>query len=195
MKKRSMIILALGIYFSASAQTQWKVDKAHSNIKFSVTHLVVSEVEGNFKSYEGTVTTKSATDFSDLQADINIAVNSINTDNDMRDTHLKSAEFFSAEKFPSITFKSASCKKITEKTFKLSGDLTITNITKKVTFDVTYNGTTKDPYGNTKAGFKASISINRFDYDLKWNTLTEAGGMVVGDEVKINVNLELSLQK
>ena len=195
MKKTSIIALALFSQFASMAQTKWNLDKAHSGIKFAITHLVVSEVEGNFKLYEGTIETKTATDFSDAKVDFSVDVNSVNTENEMRDKHLKSDDFFSAEKYPAIKFKSISCKKISAKTFKLEGDLTIRDVSKRVSFDVTYNGNAKDPYGNTKAGFKATTSINRLDYKLKWNSLTETGGMIVGDEVRITVNIELALQK
>lgn len=195
MKKLSIIILALFSQFITLAQTKWNLDKAHSGIKFAITHLVISEVEGNFKLYEGAIETKTATDFSDAKVDFSVDVNSVNTENEMRDKHLKSDDFFNAEKYPSIKFKSVSCKKITAKTFQLEGDLTIRDVTKRVSFDVTYNGNIKDPYGNTKAGFKASTSINRLDYKLKWNSLTETGGMVVSEDVRITVNMEIALPK
>jgi polyisoprenoid-binding protein YceI len=176
------------------AQTKWNVDFAHSSIKFTVTHLVISEVDGSFKSYTGSVTSTSP-DFNDAVIDFTIDVNSISTDNDMRDKHLKSPDFFDAEKFPQISFKSASFKKVAGNKYELDGDLTMHGITKPVKFDVTYGGTVKDPYGNTKAGFKATTTINRFDYNLKWNALTEAGGAVVSQDVVINVKMELGQAK
>jgi polyisoprenoid-binding protein YceI len=176
------------------AQSKWTVDLAHSSIKFSVTHLVISEVEGQFNTYSGTVVASNA-DFTDATIDFSVDVNSINTDNAMRDKHLKSADFFDAEKFPQITFKSTSFRKISEGKYELNGDLTMHGITKPVKFDVNYGGTIKDGYGNTKAGFKATASINRFDYDLKWNALTEAGGAVVSKEVNVVIRLELVKSK
>jgi polyisoprenoid-binding protein YceI len=195
MKNLSIGIMTLLAPAVVSAQTQWKIDKAHSNIRFAVAHLVVSEVEGNFKMYDGTIISSGPTDFTDTKVDFSIDVNSLNTENEMRDKHLKSDDFFNAEKYPQIKFKSSSFTKITNKTYKLEGDLTIRDVTKKVVFDVTYNGSMKDPYGNIKAGFQASTKINRFDYKLKWKALGEGGGMVAGEEVKITVNMEVGLQK
>ena len=180
--------------FVSEAQTNWNTDNTHSNVKFTVTHLVVSEVEGSFRVFSGTV--KSAKpDFTDASINFSVDVNSINTDNEMRDKHLKSDDFFNAEKFPAMTFKGTSFKKVSGNKYVLQGDLTIRDVTKKVTFDVAYGGTTKDPWGNTKAGFKAKAKINRFDYNLKWNTVTEAGGAVVSKDVDVVVNLELNQEK
>lgn len=163
-------------------------------MKFSATHLLVTEVEGYFKVFDGTLKTTRA-DFGDATVQFSVDVNSINTDNEMRDKHLKSDDFFNAEKYSQMTFTSTSFKKTSGNKYVLEGNLTIRDVTKKVTFDVTYGGTIKDPWGNTKAGFRAKGKINRFDYNLKWNTLTETGGAVVGKEVEVTVNLELGLQK
>lgn len=195
MKKTLIALVFVAIAGTGVAQTStWKTDNAHSAVKFSVSHLVVSDVEGTFKVYNGTVQSAKP-DFTDAKIDFAVDVNSINTDNEARDKHLRSDDFFNAEKFPQMSFKSTSFKKISANKYVLEGDLTIRDITKRVKFDVTYGGTVKDPWGNTKAGFKATGAINRFDYNLKWNTLTEAGGAVVGKEVSIIVNLELAQQK
>jgi len=174
--------------------TTWNIDNAHSNIKFSVSHLVISDVDGVFRSYNGTIQSSNL-DFSDAQIDFAVDINSINTDNEGRDTHLKSDDFFNAEKFPQMLFKGTSFKKVNGSKYALEGDLTIRDITRKVKFDVTYGGTVKDPWGNIKAGFKVKGVINRFDYNLKWNSLTEVGGAVVGKEVEIVLNLEFGQQK
>ena len=129
-------------------------------------------------------------DFSNAKISFSANVASISTDNDQRDGHLKSDDFFNSEKYPQMTFKGTSFRKIKDNKYQLKGDLTIRDVTKPVTFDVTYGGTMKDPWGNTHAGFKATTTINRFDYNLKWNTLTEAGGAVVGKDVEIKVNVE-----
>ena len=179
---------------SLSAQTKWTVDNAHSGVKFTVSHLVISEVEGSFKTFTGSMTAAKP-DFTDAQVEFSVDVNSISTDNEMRDKHLKSDDFFNAEKFPNMTFKSISFKKLTPKSYELTGNLTIREVTKKVKFAVTYGGTVKDPYGNTKAGFKATAVINRLEYGLKWNTLTEAGGAVVGKDVTIVLNAEFAKAK
>ncbi|HOK51688.1 MAG TPA: YceI family protein, partial [Bacteroidales bacterium] len=173
------------------AQSKWQVDTAHSTVKFSVQHLVISEVEGSFRTFDGSIVSKND-DFTDAVIDFSVDVNSINTDNEMRDNHLKGDDFFNAAKFPKMTFKSKSFKKVSGNKYELVGDLTIRDVTKTVKFDVTYGGTAKDPYGNIKAGFKASAVINRFDYGLKWNALTEAGGAVVGNEVNVSLKLEFN---
>jgi polyisoprenoid-binding protein YceI len=176
------------------AQTRWQVDKVHSTVKFSVQHLVISEVEGSFRSFDGTIVSKND-DFTGADIDFSVDVNSINTDNEMRDNHLKDDDFFNVAKYPKMTFKSKSFKKISGNKYELVGDLTIRDVTKTVKFDVTYGGTVKDPYGNIKAGFKASTVINRFDYGLKWNALTEAGGAVVGNEVNVTLKLQFAQVK
>lgn len=191
------LIVAAALVLSQSAlfaQTKWTVDPVHSSAKFTVTHLVISEVEGNFKKFDGTLT-NTKPDFTDAVVDFNIDINSIDTDNEMRDKHLKSDDFFNAEKYPNMTFKSTSMKKISGNKYALMGNLTIRSVTKPVKFDVTYGGTAKDGYGNTKAGFKASTVINRFDYGLKWNTATEAGGATVGKDVTIDLRLEFTQAK
>lgn len=171
----------------------WTLDKSHANVKFTVTHMVISEVEGTFKVYDGTIVS-SKPDFTDAKIDFSVDVASINTENEGRDKHLRSDDFFNAEKFPKMTFKSTSFKKTGDKTYVLEGDLTIRDVTKRVKFDVVYGGQAV-AWGKTKAGFKASGSINRTEYGLKWNSLTEAGGMVVSEDVAINLNLEFEKGK
>ncbi len=193
--KKLFLTIALGAItgFASLAQSTWSVDNAHTKIEFSVSHLVISETVGFFKTYGGSITT-TTDDFNGANIQFSVDVASINTDNEMRDNHLKSDDFFNAEKYPKMTFKSTSFKKVDGKKYKLIGQLTIRDITKAVEFDVVYNGTVKDPYGNTKAGFKLMGSINRFDYGLKWNTMAEAGA-VVGDMVEIKINIELTKDK
>jgi polyisoprenoid-binding protein YceI len=176
------------------AQTKWNLDNSHTNVKFTVTHMVISEVDGYFKTFSGSMTS-SKPDFTDATIEFTVNVASINTDNEQRDGHLKADDFFNAEKYPVMTFKSISMKKLSGNRYELTGDLTIRDITKQVKFAVTYGGTAKDPWGNTKAGFKASTSINRFDYGLKWNTLMEAGGAMVGQDVTISINAEFAQAK
>lgn len=178
----------------ASAQQNWTVDNVHSSVKFSVTHLIISQVEGSFKTYSGSIS-NTKEDFTDAKINFAIDVNSINTDNSMRDDHLKSDDFFNAGEYPKMTFVSTSFRKVSGNKYVLEGNLTIRNTTKKVKFDVTYGGIAKDGYGNTKAGFKARATIDRFDYGLKWNALTEAGGATVGNEVEIILNLQFALAK
>jgi polyisoprenoid-binding protein YceI len=194
MKKLLLSLVFVATSSVISAQTNWGVDASHSNVRFSVSHLVISEAEGNFKTFDGKVTS-TGNDFNDAKVEFSIDVNSINTDNEGRDKHLKGDDFFNAEKYPKMTFKSTSFKKVDGKKYILTGDLTIRDVTKSVTFDVNHMGVTKDPWGNTKAGFKATSSINRKDYKLLWSVATETGGLVVGDEVAITINLELNQAK
>jgi polyisoprenoid-binding protein YceI len=194
MKKLLIVLALVASQFAVKAQTKWILDRAHSNAKFTVEHLVISEVDGTFKSFNGNVTSAKP-DFTDAAVDFTIDVNSIDTENEQRDGHLKGDDFFNAEKYPKMTFKSTSFKKKSGNKYELKGNLTIRDVTKPATFSVVYGGTTKDGYGNTKAGFKATTSINRFDYGLKWNALTEAGGATVGKDVQIKMNLEFAQAK
>lgn len=177
-----------------SATGKWAVDPAHSAVKFNVDHLVISEVDGNFKKFDGTIVAPG-TDFTNAKVSFTVDVNSINTDNADRDKHLMSDDFFSAEKFPKMTFVSTSFKKIKGNIYSVEGNLTIRDVTKKVTFAVNLGGITKDPWGNIKAGFKAAGTINRKDFGLQWSKVTEAGGAVVGDEIRMQINLEFAQQK
>ncbi|MBS3944971.1 MAG: YceI family protein [Melioribacter sp.] len=186
------LFLAILVFSAASlsAQTNWSVDKSHSKIGFSVSHLVITDVDGFFKDYEAKVTT-NGDDFSTANIEFTVNTASIFTDNEGRDKHLRSDDFFNAEKFPKMTFKGKSMRKVSDNKFKLVGDLTIRDVTKQVELDVRYNGMVKDPWGNTKAGFKVTGEINRFDYNLKWNTAIETGALVVGREVELIIDLQL----
>jgi polyisoprenoid-binding protein YceI len=167
----------------------WKLDKVHSSITFSVKHMVISEVAGKFGDFDITFTS-SKDDFSDASVESIIKVASINTEVAQRDGHLKSDDFFNAEKFPEIRFKSTSFQKTGDGTYKITGDMTIRDITKPVTFDAVYNGSAV--MGNSvHAGWKATTFINRFDFGLKWNRALETGGLIVSDKVNITLNLEL----
>jgi polyisoprenoid-binding protein YceI len=179
---------------AAATPTKWVLDPAHSTVKFSVSHLTVSEVEGSFKLFSGILESNTA-DFNNAKVEFSVDVNSINTDNDMRDKHLKGDDFFNAEKFPKMTLSNAVLKKVKANTYVLEADLTIRDVTKKVKFNVTGGSTMVDPWKNTKTGFKATGKISRKAFNLRWNTLTEAGGAVVGDEVSMTINVELALQK
>jgi polyisoprenoid-binding protein YceI len=194
MKKTILILAATLGSLASQAQQNWKVDGAHTNVNFLVDYMVVSELEGTFKKYDATATSEKP-DFSDLKINFTVDVNSINTENEMRDKHLKGDDFFNSEKYPSMTFKSVTMKKVSDKKYILEGDLTIRDVTKRVKFDVNYGGTVKDPWGNTKAGFKASTKINRLDYGLKYNSALESGEMVASNEVTININTVLIKQK
>jgi polyisoprenoid-binding protein YceI len=184
------LFLALFTFSVINAQTKWAVDKSHSKVQFSVSHLVITDVTGQFKSFDASVEAAKE-DFTDAQINFSVDIASINTENDRRDGHLKGDDFFNAEKYPKMTFVGKSLRKVGDNKYKLVGDLTIRDVTKSITLDVRYNGTAK--MGNTvKAGFKITGEVNRFDYNLKWNALTEAGGAVVGKTVYITVDLELN---
>ncbi|MFT3705168.1 MAG: YceI family protein [Agriterribacter sp.] len=187
MKKITFAFLFVVSAFTVSAQT-WTLDKAHAKLGFGVTHLLVSDVEGNFKTFDATINA-SKSDFSDAVIDLSADVNSINTDNDQRDKHLKSADFFDATKFPSLVFKGKSLKQVSGKKYKLSGDLTIHGVTKPVELDVTYNGTIEHPYTKKPvAGFKVSGTIKRSDFGIG----ASVPNGVVSDEVEIVANAEFS---
>ena len=183
----ALLFLVSTLSFS---QTTWTVDKSHSKVGFSVSHLVITDVEGFFKDYDAQITT-DGDDFSKAKIDFTIKTASIFTDNNDRDNHLRADDFFNAEKYPAMTFKGKSMKKVGDKKYKLVGDLTIRDVTKQVELEVKYNGTVKDPWGNTKAGFKVKGEINRFDYNLKWNKAIETGSLVVGKDVELVIDLQL----
>ncbi len=189
---KKLFILFAGLSMAAASSAQgWNLDKTHSSVNFSVSHMVVSEATGNFKDFSGDVKSEKA-DFSDLSVNFTIKVASINTDDEKRDGHLKSPDFFDAAKYSDITFKSTGVKKINDKKYELTGDLTMKGVTKKVTWEVKYNGTVKDPYGFNRAGFKATTTVNRKDYGVSWNKTLDAGGVAVGDDVTITVNAEIT---
>lgn len=192
MKKLSILlslvlIASLGMY---AQKTTYGFDKAHTNVRFSIAHMVISEVDGNFSDFDGKVVT-SKEDFTDADISFKINVESINTDDAKRDEHLRSPDFFDVANNPEITFESKSMEKISEKEYKLTGDLSMNGKTKSVTLDVKYGGTIVDPWGNTKAGFKITGTINRLDWGLKYNSVMDSGGLLIGEEVDIVCNVEL----
>jgi len=171
--------------------TKWKIDPAHSEINFRVKHLVVSTVRGHFDNFNATIET-SKEDFSDAKIRFEADIKSINTNNEQRDTHLKSADFFDAENHPKMSFESTSVKKISESNMQVKGNFTLRGVTKEITLDVNFNGIVSG-FGDVKvAGFEINAKLNRFDYGLQWNTLTEAGGVVVSNEVKIEILAEFN---
>ena len=174
-------------------KTVWAIDPMHSEIQFKVKHLVISTVTGYFHKYDASFTS-SKEDFTDAEVKFTADISSISTNNEQRDTHLKSDDFFNAEQHPKMTFVSKEIKKVSGDKYKLIGDLTIRDVTKTVELDVEYGGTMVDPYGNTKVGFEVTGSINRKEFGLKWNAVTEAGGAVVSDQVKIIANVQFAKQ-
>jgi polyisoprenoid-binding protein YceI len=189
MKKiNTIVLLLLTVAGSAFAQTKWNTDAAHSKVGFTVTHMTVAEVEGNFKDFTATVASKSE-DFNGAEVEFTAKVASINTENENRNNHLKSDDFFNAEKYPDITFKGVLVKENGK--YQLKGKLTLRDVTKDVAFDVTYGGTVDTGRG-VKAGFKLTGKINRLEYGLKWKNALANGSLVVADEVQINVKIELN---
>jgi polyisoprenoid-binding protein YceI len=172
-------------------KTKWAVDAVHSEVQFKVKHLVISTVTGTFKSFDGSFETEEE-DFSNADIEFTIDTNSIDTNQSDRDAHLRSADFFDSEKYPKISFVSTSFEKIEDEKYKLRGDLTVKDVTKPVVLDVEFGGTATDFYGNEKAGFEINGKINRKEFGLVWNAITEAGAIVVGDEVKLNINLQFA---
>jgi polyisoprenoid-binding protein YceI len=187
MKKLNVLAALVLISGSVFAQTTWSIDKVHSKIGFSVAHMVVAETEGIFKDYTASVVSKSE-DFNGAEVSFTAKVASINTENERRDGHLKSADFFDAEKFPEITFKGNLVKEGNK--YKLKGDFTMKGVTKKVEFDVAYGGQINTGRG-VKAGFKVNGTVNRQDYGVSWANKMAGGEMVVGNEVTLIIKVEL----
>jgi polyisoprenoid-binding protein YceI len=171
---------------------KWVLDPSHTKVGFSVRHFGISEVDGFFRNYTGTVKTEKE-DFSDLQVSVTVQIDSIDTNDAQRDVHLKSDDFFNAEKFPEMIFESTTLEKTaTANEYKMHGNLTIRDNTKPVIFDLEYAGTVpQDPFGNTKAGFFLSGSINRQDFGLAFNVLLGTGNVAVSNKVKINIPIQL----
>ena len=170
-------------------KTKWGVDAAHSEVQFKVKHLVISTVTGFFKKFSGAIESESD-DFDGAKVNFTIDVNSIDTNVTDRDAHLKSPDFFAAEQYPSIDFKNGVLKKAGDDKYTLKGDLTIRDTTKPVELAVEYNGIAADPWGNTRAGFEINGKLNRKDYSLSWSAITEAGNLVIADDVKLHFNIE-----
>jgi polyisoprenoid-binding protein YceI len=167
---------------------RWDVDPDHSIIEFRVAHMVVSKTAGRFMDYSGFIEMDpEAKTFKTIEATINTA--SVNTNQEKRDAHLRNADFFDVEKFPTMTYKLKSYKKQGD-SYTAVGDLTLHGVTKEITLAGTFNGVTKDPWGNTRAGFNAEGKLNRKDFGMIWNKTLDSGGLVVGDDVSIRLDIE-----
>ena len=177
----------------ASAARTLVIDKAHSEALFQVRHLV-TKVRGRFSDFEGAIQFDEAHP-EQSSVTFRIRAASIDTNEPDRDTHLRSEDFFFVEKFPAITFVSSRIARTSGNDFDVTGTLTIRGVAREVTLPVAYLGTAKDPWGNAKAGFEAETTINRKDYDLKWNAALETGGFLVGDEVKISLSVQAALKQ
>lgn len=190
MKKIAVLLV---VTFMLFAQSNWMIDKSHSKIGFKIKHMLINEVEGYFTDYDANITT-SNDKFEDLKVEATIQVKSINTNNEKRDDHLRSPDFFDAEKYPTITFKSESWKKVSKGKYKLTGKLTMKNVTKTVTLDVTLNGVVTNMQGKIVAGLYVTGKINRQDFNITWSKLLDKTTPVVGDEVTFNMPIELVKQ-
>ncbi|HEX8427664.1 YceI family protein [Hymenobacter sp.] len=173
------------------AATQWVLDPMHSEVQFKIKHLVISTVTGSFKKFAGTIEADGDS-FENAKVHITLDVNSIDTNQEQRDQHLKADDFFAAATYPNITFDSTSFVKTGSDTYKVTGNMTIKDVTKPVTLDVEYGGSAADFYGNTKAGFEISGKINRKEFGLTWEGITEAGSIVVGEEVKLLASVQFA---
>ena len=171
----------------------YKIDAAHSEITFKVKHLMITNVTGSFTKFDATLEAEKA-DFTDAKISFEADVNSISTNNEQRDGHLKSDDFFAADKFPALSFVSSALTQVDGSDYKLAGDLTIKGVTKPVELAVEFGGTATDPWGQSKAGFEVSGKIKRSEFGLTWNAATEAGGVMVSDEVKLQLNVQFIKQ-
>ncbi len=173
------------------AASTWNLDKSHSGITFSVRHMMITNVRGSFNDFDAVVSA-DASDLTGLEASLTIDVNSIDTKDEGRDGHLKSPDFFNAEQFPQISFKKTALVAKGGEDYALTGDLTIAGVTKSVTLNTEISGPAKDPWGNTKFGVVADGSISRSEFGLSWNAALETGGFLVGDAIKIHIELEFA---
>ena len=168
------------------------IDPAHSKVQFKVKHLMISNVSGSFKEFEGNVS-MNEDDYSSAKINFSINAASIDTEAADRDAHLKSADFFDVENYPKITFEGNGLTPKDEDTFELKGNLTIKDVTKTVTLEVEFGGFMTDPWGNKKAGFSVTGEINRKEWGMTWNAALEAGGVLVGDKIKLNCDIEFAI--
>ena len=172
--------------------TRWAIDPTHSSVGFKVKHMMFTNVKGNFEKYEATIISEED-DFTNASIEFSADINSINTNNVDRDTHLKSGDFFDAENHPKLTFKASSFTKSGDD-YEIAGDLSMRGVTKFVKFPAEFSGLMTDPWGNTKAGLNISGKINRKDWGLNWNSALETGGVLVSEEVKLEIELQLAKQ-
>ena len=171
----------------------YKLDPTHSEVTFKVKHMMITNVTGNFSEFDAQMHSEKD-DFTDAKVHFEADVNSISTHNEQRDEHLKSEDFFAADKFPKISFESTDMQKINDEEYKLMGNITVRDVTKPITFNVEYGGTQTDPYGNVKSGFTLAGKISRKEFGLNWNAVTEAGGVVVSDDVRLNAEIQMVKQ-
>jgi polyisoprenoid-binding protein YceI len=175
------------------ATTKWVLDPTHSQLGFKIKHLMITNVSGLFKNFQAEVETND-TDFSTAQISLTADMESISTNNEQRDAHLRNADFFEVEKYPELKFRSTKIEKTNSDTFALYGELTLKGVTKPVKLQVEYNGVAKDPWGGERAGFVITGKINRSDWGVNFNGVLETGGVMLGEEVRISSEIELVKQ-
>ena len=175
------------------ATTKWILDPTHSVVQFKIRHLMITHVTGSFGKFNADVET-TGENFETAKISFSAEVDSITTNNEQRDGHLKSADFFEIGKYPTLTFVSTKFEKIPGEEYHLYGDMSFHGVTKNIKLQVEHGGVIKDPWGNTRTGFTLEGKINRKDFGLVWNAATEAGGVVVGDEVKLHASVEFVKQ-
>lgn len=173
--------------------TKWSLDPSHSEVSFKIKHMMISNVTGHFGAFNVTAET-NGDDFSAAKVSFTADVNTINTKSEQRDGHLKSGDFFDAEKYPQIKFEATKMNKVSDDEFSVDGNLTIRDVTKPIKLKAEFGGIAKDPYGNIKAGFTIEGKINRKDFGLTWNAATEAGGVMVGEDLKLHAEIQLVKQ-
>lgn len=171
----------------------YKIDQVHSNVSFKIRHLLISNVTGNINNFDA-ILEKPNEDFTDAKVTFTADMSSVSTNNEQRDGHLKSADFFDVEKFPELKFVSTNVKKTGDTEYAITGDLTIKDVTKPLVINAEFNGETVDGYGQTKIGFEADAKLNRKEYGLTWSMATEAGQIVVGDDVKLHFDIQFIAQ-
>ena len=176
---------------TTETRTTWKLDPSHTTIEFAAKHMMITTVKGRFVDVEGTIVADEQ-NFADSEVTATMKAASIDTRSEQRDTHLRSADFLDVEHYPEVTFKSTRIEG-TKEEFKLTGDLTIRGTTRPITLDVTFEGSGKDPWGGTRASFSAHGKFDRRDYGLTWNVALEAGGILVSNDVKINIEAQAVL--
>ena len=174
-------------------KTKWLLDPIHSELQFKIKHLMISNVSGAFKSFSAEVETEDE-DFSTAKINLTAQMDSISTNNEQRDAHLRNSDFFEVEKYPELKFKSTKVEEVDSDTFMLHGELTMKGVTKPVKLDVEFNGATKDPWGGERAGFVITGKINRADWGINFNSVLETGGVMLSEEVRINSEIELVKQ-
>jgi polyisoprenoid-binding protein YceI len=188
-KRIAVIIVVLFALTLPATAAEWSIDKAHSSVGFAVKHLVISKTKGSFGEFSGAVHFDEA-NWEKSSVEMTVSIASIFTDDEKRDGHLRSPEFFDAEKYPTMNFKSTTVAKGKGDTFTIVGELTIRDVTKTVTFDCEFSGVVKDPWGNTRAGFSAKTVLNRQDFNVSWSKTLDTGGLVVGNDVTVTLEIE-----